>query len=231
MCIVPENQGRLDSALRSWRSPEENTGRGGFSTNQAPSLPSPEIHSNVQTEINPVVCQSTLLLLILFVHSPPPVLHPFPQAHITRNPITSHEGKPSLMTLLLSHFNFFLSKALLFLISSFYFFSQWVKEDPQPLWAFAPRRVTLSYVSVPLWPLLSGHWVPGFLCIPTLNSGFIDNVPVALSRFFSHAAGEAWMRTRQKRWRGWLEDGSGNIVDGVCRKCLLCFSAEHLETN
>ena len=125
---------------------------------QPSPLPSPGTHSAVQTEINPLPCCSAPLSSSschpphsLSFQSPPPVLHPSPQAHIARNPITSHEGKASLIPPLFSHFNP-LPLKLLFLSSC----SQWIKKYPPPLRHLPLTRVTLSWVSVTSWPLLSG---------------------------------------------------------------------------
>lgn len=144
------------------------------------------------------------LTLSLSVQSPPPVLHPFPQAHIARNPITSHEGKASLIP---PPFNLLLLKLLFLSLMSSYFLSPEVKgRSPNPSWAFAHRRVTLSRVSVTSWPLPCGPWVPGVLYFPTLNSVCVDTVLVVPSRFYWHTAGEAWMmkKAKAKPWvDGW----------------------------
>lgn len=53
-------------------------------------LPSPEIHSRVQIEINSLACCSLALLLLLSSTG-------FPQARIRRNPFRSHDGQIGLM--------------------------------------------------------------------------------------------------------------------------------------
>lgn len=73
-------------------------------------------------------------------------------------------------------------KLVLYLIS--YFFSHQIKEDPP--WSFALRHVTHESVSSH-GPLLSGLWVPGFLCLPTLNSGCVDTTLLVLSCFLTHS--------------------------------------------
>lgn len=130
---------------------------------------------------------SSHLTHTLSVQSPPHVLHRFPQAHIARNPITSHEDKPSLIPLLFSRFSPFLLKLLS--VSRFFFLPLLTVakgRSPQPL-GHLSSGMSLSLGSVsPYGPSSPAPWVPGFLCAPTLNSGCVDTVLVVLS----HTAGQ-----------------------------------------
>lgn len=109
------------------------------------------------------------------------------------------------MPLLFSHFNPFLLKLLS--LSHFFFLYPLGEEagrSPTP-WAFAPRHVTLFWVSVTSWPLLSGPWVPGCLCIPTLNSGCVDTVLVVLSRFSdTQQVNHEWEQGQSTAMDGWM---------------------------